>query len=322
MQNKIIDILIHSEGYVSGQDISAALGVSRQAVWKAVNSLKEKGYIIESVTNKGYRLISAPDYLNEHSIRTHLKTAIIGRQLVVLDSVGSTNDYLKEEGNRGCENGLVAVAREQTKGKGRLGRAWQTKKDDGVEFSFLIRPNIAPNEAGVITPLAGLAVCKAIREYTGLDCKIKWPNDIIVNNKKLVGILSEMIAEFDAVNYVVTGIGINTEHSEFPQEIAHKATSIFLETGKHTDKNKFLAHTLKRIEEILIKSNLELNAGMLSDYTSLCATIGRSVSFTRNNISVIGTAVGIESNGELKVRADNDEIHIINSGEVTAQGIY
>ena len=122
--------------------------------------------------------------------------------------MGSTNDYLKKLGADGCENGTVVVAREQTQGKGRLGRVWKAKKDDSITFSFLLRPKIAPSEVSSITPLAGLAVCKAIREFTGLDCRIKWPNDIIIGKKKLVGILTEMSAEFDAVEYVITGIGM------------------------------------------------------------------------------------------------------------------
>ena len=196
MQKKILDILLNTDDFISGQEISERLGVSRQAVWKSINALKEKGYEIQSVTNRGYRLVSSPNYLNESSLKSLLHNRIIGKNLIVLDSVDSTNDYLKKLGNEGCENGTVVIAREQTKGKGRLGRTWQSKKDDGIAFSVLLRPNAAPSEVSAITPLAGLAVCKAIREYTKLDCVIKWPNDIIVGRKKLVGILTEMSAEF------------------------------------------------------------------------------------------------------------------------------
>lgn len=322
MQNKILDILQNSNDYISGQEISFQLGVSRQAVWKSINSLKEKGYTISSVTNKGYRLEAAPKYLNENSLKKHLHNKIIGSKLVVLDSVGSTNDYLKQLGNDGCPNGTVVAAREQTKGKGRLGRVWKTKKDDGIAFSVLLRPNIAPSEVSAITPLAGLAVCKAIREYTGLDCRIKWPNDIIVGKKKLVGILTEMSAEFDAVEYVISGIGINVDHSSFPEEIAFKATSIFLETGRHIDKNEFLACVLTHIENEFLRSNLELNPTALEEYNDLCATIGRSVAFQRGSRRTEGMAVGVAENGELKVMLSDGSIQLVNSGEVTVQGIY
>lgn len=321
MQKKILEMLTTDE-YVSGQEISEKLGVSRQAVWKSIKSLKDKGYEVDSVTNKGYRLISLPDYLNEESLSKYLDTKIIGKNLVKLDLVTSTNDYLKTLGNDGCENGTVVTAREQSKGKGRLGRVWQSKKDDCIAFSFLLRPNIAPSEVSSITPLAGLAVCKAIRDYTKLDCMIKWPNDIIVGKKKLVGILTEMSAEFDAVEYIITGIGINVEHTSFPEEIAYKATSILLETGRHIDKNEFLACVIKHIEEEFLSNNLELTSTAVDQYTSMCATVGKNVTFTRGTRSISGVAVGIESTGELKVMLSDGTICKINSGEVTVQGIY
>ncbi|HCI59511.1 MAG TPA: biotin--[acetyl-CoA-carboxylase] ligase [Ruminococcus sp.] len=322
MQKKILDILLNADDFISGQEISEKLGVSRQAVWKAINALKEKGYEIQSVTNRGYRLVSSPNYLNESSLKSLLHNKIIGKNLIVLDSVDSTNDYLKKLGNEGCENGTVVVAREQTKGKGRLGRTWQSKKDDGIAFSVLLRPNVAPSEVSAITPLAGLAVCKAIREYTKLDCVIKWPNDIIVGRKKLVGILTEMSAEFDAVEYVITGIGINVDHTSFPEEIAFKATSLLLETGRHVDKNEFLACVLEHIENEFVKNNLELTSTALSEYTDLCATLGRSVTFQRGTRRISGMAVGVSEHGELKVMMSDGTISLVNSGEVTVQGIY
>lgn len=322
MFDKIIQILTNSDDYISGQDISAQLGVSRQAVWKAINSLKEKGYTIDSATNKGYRLVALPDYLNENSIKSFLHTKIIGKNLCVLDSVTSTNDYLKNLGNENCENGTVVVAREQIKGKGRLGRVWLTKKDDCIMFSVLLRPNIAPSEVATITPLAGLAVCKAIRKFTNLDCMIKWPNDIIVGKKKLVGILTEMSAEFDAVEYIVTGIGINFDQTVFPEEIAYKSTSVLLETGRHYDKNEFLACVLEHIENEFIKNNLELSSNALREYSDMCATIGKSVTFQRGTRKISGIAVGVASNGELEIMLSDGSICNVNSGEVTVQGIY
>lgn len=322
MQEKIIEILADSGEYVSGQRLSEMLGVSRQAVWKAINSLKSGGYEIDSVTNKGYRLASYPPFLNAESIRRSLKSQIFGKNLIVLDTVTSTNDYLKNLGNSGCESGTLVASREQTKGKGRLGRVWQTKKDDGITFSFLLRPRLAPSEITAITPLSGLAVCKAIRDYTGLDCKIKWPNDIIIGRKKLVGILTEMSAEFDAVEYTVTGIGINADHTQFPEEIAHKATSILLETGKHIDKNEFLALVIDYLDRELFSNNLRLTRQAIDEYAFLCATIGRNVSFCRDGGTVNGVASGIDSNGELKVTLCCGSVCSVNSGEVTVQGIY
>ncbi len=322
MQNRVLEILTNADGYISGQEISEQLGVSRQSIWKAVNSLKEKGYKIDSVTNKGYKLVSSPDYLNEQSIKSRLNTTVIGRRLEVFESIGSTNDYLAIEGHKGCPNGTVAVAREQTKGKGRLGRVWQSQKDECIALSVLLRPNMVPSKVSSVTPLAGLAVCKAVREYTKLDCMIKWPNDIIVDRKKLVGILTEMSAEFDAVEFIITGIGINIGQTAFPEEIAYKATSILLETGRKIDKNDFLACILEHLEEEFIRNDMKLTDAALREYADMCATIGKNVSFSRGTRDFSGIAVGIESDGELKVMLADGSICTVNSGEVTVQGIY
>lgn len=322
MQNKILDILINADDYISGQEISKRLGVSRQAIWKAVNALKEKDYVIDSVTNKGYRLVSSPPYLNERAIKSNLNTKIIGSEVIVLETTTSTNDYLKKLGSSGCKNGTVVAAREQVSGKGRLGRQWQAKKDECIAFSFLLRPNIAPSEVAAITPLAGLAVCKAIRKFTGIDCKLKWPNDIIVGRKKLVGILTEMSAEFDGVEYIVTGIGINAGAKEFPEEISKKATSLMLETGVAIDKNKLLACVLEQIENDFMSNNLTLSENALEEYKDLCATIGRNVTFFRGSKQLGGIAVGVDKKGELKVMQNDGTVCLVNSGEVTVQGIY
>ena len=319
---KILDILTSTSEYVSGQALAEELGVSRQAVWKEIQSLRSRGYDIESVTNRGYRLASMPDYLNAPAVKAALNAKIIGCELTVLDSVGSTNDYLKQRGAEGCKSGAVAATREQVNGKGRLGRTWQSKRDENLAFSVLLRPKMAPYEVASVTPLAGLAVCKALRKFTGLDCRIKWPNDVIVGKKKLCGILTEMSAEFDAVEYIVTGIGVNVDQVMFPEEIAYKATSLLLETGRHYDKNKLLAAVLDQLEREFLRSDLELDSEALEEYSELCATIGKNVTFMRGTRRVSGMAVGVAENGELKIMLSDGSVVMVNSGEVTAQGIY
>ena len=311
VKEQILALLTQCGGYLSGQALAKELGVSRQAVWKGINALRSSGCVIESAPNKGYRLVSLPEYLNETAIRKHLGTSVIGNNLIVLDSVGSTNDYLKRLGSDGCENGTVVTTREQKSGKGRLGRVWQSKRDENLA------KDVTP-----ITPLAGLAVCKALRKTTGLDCRIKWPNDIIIGKKKLVGILTEMCAEFDAVEYVITGIGVNVDQIEFPEEIAYKATSILLETGRHYDKNRLLAALLGQIEREFTRYNLELPPEALEEYVSLCATIGRSVTFKKGERTVSGAAVGVTAAGELRVMLSDGTVRTLNAGEVTVQGIY
>lgn len=322
MKDKILSILLSSKEYVSGQALAARLGVSRQAVWKEISALRGRGYAIESVTNRGYRLTGLPGYLNAPAVRAFLTAAVIGCELEVLDSVGSTNDYLKARAAEGCPGGTVAAAREQVHGKGRLGRTWQSPKDESVMFSVLLRPQIAPSEAAAVTPLAGLAVCKALRSFTGLDCRIKWPNDVIVGSKKLAGILTEMSAEFDAVEYLVIGAGVNVSQTAFPEEIARKATSLLLETGTRFDPNRLLAALLNELEAEFVRHRLELTAEALGEYAALCATVGRRIRFTRGGAPVSGTATGIEANGGLRVTLDGGGEYTVSAGEVTAQGIY
>ena len=322
MQAKIAKLLYGSADFVSGGQISESLGVSRQAVNKAVKALRAKGFEIESTTNKGYRLKAMPSELCEEAIACYLSTELIGSRIKVLDTVGSTNDYLKKLGSEGAQSGAVIIAREQTKGKGRLGREWKSKKDENISMSILLRPKLSPAEVSAITPLSGLAMCKAINDFCRLDSRIKWPNDVIVGKKKLVGILTEMSAEFDRVNYTVTGIGVNVSNTTFPDEIAHKATSILLETGRHIDKNKFVATALNYLERELVLNRYILSGYTVSEYQSLCATVGRSVTFTRGNRRISGMAVGINNSGELEVMLSNGTIAKVNSGEVTVQGIY
>ena len=321
MKNKILQLLKEKNDFVSGQALCEKFNVSRTAVWKAINSLKETGYVIESVTNKGYKLISSPDIVSEAEIKSNLKTSLIGKEIIVLESVGSTNDYIKENAQK-LMDGTVVTTREQTKGKGRLGRVWKNKKDDDISFSFILRPELSPMEVSAITPLCGLAVAKGLNEYFDFDAKIKWPNDIIVGNKKICGMLTEMSCEFDRLEYLVVGIGVNVMSKAFPEEIAHKATSCVLQSDKEINKNQLLAVILKQIEDILLGGNYRFNKENLEEYKAYCATLGRKVTFTRKGESVEGVATDINNDGELVVTLPDNTTETVFSGEVTAQGIY
>ena len=320
--DKLLALLMTTETYISGQALAKQLGISRQAVWKTISALREDGYEIDSVPRRGYKLLAMPRFLNYHALRAKLHTQVLGKRLMVLDEVGSTNDYLKVLGAQNGEHGTVITARLQTAGKGRLGRTWQDKRDSSIPFSFLLRPQMAPPEVASVTPLTGLSVCKALRSFTGLDCKIKWPNDIIVGKKKLVGILTEMSAEFDAVEYLVTGVGVNVDQTVFPESIAYKATSLLLETGRHYDKNELLAHILTQLEKDLLGNRYRLSAAALEEYISLCATVGRSVTFTRGTRRINGIAVDVSQNGGLRVMLSDGTVCDVNAGEVIIQGIY
>ncbi|MGN0559154.1 MAG: biotin--[acetyl-CoA-carboxylase] ligase [Acutalibacteraceae bacterium] len=322
MQNEILEILKTADGYVSGQQLSERLGVSRTAVWKAINALRDKGYVIDSSTNKGYILLNPESVIREDDIAKHLCTKEFGRKIILLDTVDSTNTYAKTCGLNGEASGTAVIAREQTNGKGRLGRTWQSQKDCGVWMSLLIRPELSPMEVSSITPLTGLAVCKTLNRLFDLKCRIKWPNDVIVGKKKICGTLTEMTAEFDAVEHIIIGIGINCDNEGFPEEIADKATSVFIETGKKPNKSELAAEILNDLEKELSACNYRLNIFNIKEYRHLCATLGKEIRFTRGNRYISAVAVDVNPQGELVAMLSDGTTCTINSGEVTVQGIY
>lgn len=321
MKSKILLKLKKADGYISGEQLSAELGVTRSAVWKNINALKADGYQIDSVRNRGYRLLSVPDLLDPDEILKDAKTELIGKKLFILDFVDSTNEEIKRLAAKGEESGAIVAAENQTAGKGRFGRAWASGSG-GLYFTILLRPELPPNDISSITLAAGYAVCLAVREYTGLDAMIKWPNDVIVGNKKICGILTEMAAQSDRIDYVAIGIGININHGSFPDEILNKATSLFLETGIKLDRNKFFGVVIEYLDNVLRRFLVSLSTEDIKMFRKMCATIGRNVTVTKNGEVICGVASDITMSGELVVKKDNGEEIIVNSGEVTVQGIY
>ena len=248
MKQKLLELLQSTEGFLSGQELSDHLNVSRTAVWKVMKSLEEEGYEIEAVRNKGYSLKKEPDILTKESCASRINTKWLGKNLMVYDVTDSTNTRLKLAGEQGAPNGSVAVANAQEAGKGRLGRHWETPKGSALAFSMLLRPQIQPENASMLTLVAALAVSRAIDEYAGIKTQIKWPNDIVYQGKKLCGILTEMSADMDQIHYVIVGIGINVQMTDFPKEIQNTATSLKLVTGKTLLRNKLLAKVLEEFE--------------------------------------------------------------------------
>lgn len=320
-KEKVLHSLRQTEGFVSGESLSETLGVSRAAVWKAVTALREQGYVIDSVTNKGYRLVSAPDLLTEDTIRDGLESTLVS-EIHALETVDSTNNEAKRWAHQGAPHGSVFVAEEQTGGKGRLGRVWKSPPKTGLWFSILLRPKASPEQVTNLTLFSGLAVAKAIRALTGCDAKIKWPNDVVIGSQKVCGILTEMAAEMESVEYVIPGIGVNVNTEDFPEEIAWKATSLFLSTGKKWPRALVLQAILKELELLLQRQETSGTRSVLDEYRENCVTIGRPVSTQRGNIRLSGIAEDITDEGELVVRQSNGSLLVINSGEVSVQGIY
>ncbi len=321
-KEEILNCLSNRDGYVSGEELSENLGVSRTAIWKNINSLRDSGYEIESVTNRGYKLISRPDVLTAEEIAAGLNTEFLAKQIYDFYETDSTNEEAKRRALRGAPNGSLFIAELQLGGKGRLGRTWASPAGDGLWFSILLRPNSIPEQITSLTLLAGLAVCGAVQLCTGCAAMIKWPNDIVIGSKKVCGILTEMAAEIDRIDYVVVGIGINVNNASFPEKLHTKATSLKIETGHAVSRKEILQETLRQLEALLKIEKSGGNSTVISHYKSLCVSLNRQVSFTRNKESVTGTAVDISPEGELIVRCEDGTLFPVNSGEVTVQGIY
>lgn len=322
MQEQVLSLLKQAGGYVSGEEISRRLGVSRAAVWKAVKALREKGYIIESATNRGYLLSSQPDLLDSDAIQAGLTTRFLGRNVVFLEETDSTNEEAKRQGAAGAPDGTLCVAERQTGGKGRLGRSWSSPPGAGVWMSLLLRPQVAPQDATQLTLIVGLSVCQAIRRLTGCDARIKWPNDIVIGRKKICGILTELTADMEQIHYVVVGIGINANLSEFPEELQKKATSLFLETGRKVSRAALVREVLEKLEKNYDLFLTDLTADFITPYETLCVSLNRQVSVVRGGGQITGQSTGLTKTGELLIRLENGDTLEIGSGEVTVQGIY
>lgn len=315
MKQKILNILQSADGYVSGEKISDELGISRAAVWKHIKKFKSDGYEIESVTNKGYRLISSPDIITEAAIKNGLNTKFIGQNIFVYSETDSTNNRAKEEHN--APDGSLFITEIQNHGKGRLGRGWEAPAGVGIWMSLLLKPDLSPSDVTQITLIAGLAVCHGL----GHNAKIKWPNDIVIGSKKVCGILAEMSAEINMVNYVVCGIGINVNIETFEGELAKKATSLLIETGEKHNRARIVQRVLTEFEALytdFLQNGLE---NILPEYKSLCVTLNRDVQVVYKHETLIAKAVDIDENGSLIVEKDGERI-TVNSGEVSVRGIY
>ncbi len=322
MKERIIEILREREGYVSGQELCGVLGVSRTAVWKHIRLLREEGYEIASVQNRGYRLCEEPDVIDAFHVQRYAETKWLGRQICYERETGSTNTLAKRLGEQDAENGTVVVAERQTAGRGRRGNTW-VSPDGNCYFSVLLRPELRTEQAASVTLVAALALAQAVREASGLDAGIKWPNDIVVDGRKLCGILTESSMEPEYINYIVVGIGINVNQEEFPEELQDKATSIFLASGVRQNRAKLLGGFLGRFEalyEVFLETG-DLR-GLREEYNSLLVNCGKEVRIIGKEQEERMLAVGIDDSGRLIVEHGNGQRETVLAGEVSVRGLY
>ena len=316
-------MLRQSDGYLSGQQLCDHFQVSRTAVWKAINQLKEEGYEIEAVRNKGYRIVDIPDRITADAIKSCLETKWMAKNLEYYDEIDSTNNRAKALGEAGGADGTLFVAETQTAGKGRRGRCWQSPAGSSISMSILLRPVMNPSDAPMLTLVMAYAATKALREKTELDIGIKWPNDLVVSGKKISGILTEMSAEIDYINHVVIGVGINVNQDTFPDDIKETASSLKMELGKRIKRSGLIAAVMKNFEKYYeIFQETEDLSGLKELYNSMLVNKDREVKVLEPGNEYKAYAIGINQTGELIVRTPDGKEKEIYAGEVSVIGVY
>ena len=354
IKEEILKALRASEAYVSGQELCERFGVSRTAVWKAVTRLKEEGYAIDSVSNKGYCLKELPDVVTEAEIGSRLKTKVMGRSCVCFDTTDSTNIQAKRLAEEGAPHGTLVCAERQTEGRGRRGRSWSSPPGEAVYMSLLLRPEIRPEHASMLTLVMGLAAARACNELLGrmtepgivepgraetraedapqpgemllsgktLRIGLKWPNDLVLDGRKAAGILTEMSAEIDCIHYVVIGVGINVNTQIFPESLT-QAASLRQAAGRPLMRSELIALCMEYFEEYYGQfEETEDLSSMRKDYEELLVNKGRQVQVLEPGNEHMGTALGINDQGELLVRLSDGRIEQVYAGEVSVRGVY
>lgn len=323
MKTELLSLLRRAGGYVSGQQLCEQLHVSRTAVWKVMEQLKEEGYQIEAVRNKGYCLKGSPDILSEAEIASRISGRWAGGEVCYFQETDSTNTQAKALAEKGAPHGTIVAADCQLAGKGRRGRVWESPSGRDIYVTLLLRPQIAPVKAPMLTLVMAMAVAEAVREYTGLEAGIKWPNDIVVSGKKVCGILTEMSVEADYISYVVIGTGINVNQPSFPEELAERASSLYLETGRQWKRAPLLALVLEKFEQYyaLFSASEDLS-GIQEAYNRILVNAGREVRIMEPEGEYTAFARGINEKGELLVQKDGGQEEAVYAGEVSVRGIY
>lgn len=304
------------DSFVSGEELSDMLGISRAAVWKHIQKIRDEGYVISALPHLGYRLVKIPDRLIPCEIKYELNTKIIGRKIYSYTELDSTNDTAEKLALEGSEEGTVVFAESQRKGRGRLGRAWMSPREKGIYASFILKPRISPSEAQKITLAASVAMASAIRKVSSLPALIKWPNDILVNQKKVSGILTEITAHPDVIKFIVVGIGINVNAQK--ELLPQGATSLYEESSKRTiDRIALAQEILRQLEKYYLLFCGGNFGAIAAEWQDLSATLGSRVRVKNLNNIYEGQAMGIDENtGNLIIREDTGFCRVVLSGDV------
>lgn len=307
---------------VSGGNLSKTLNVSRTSIWKQIEELRKDGYHIISHPNKGYSLSYETDLISKEGILPYLKDCYSNISINTYKTLESTNKTAKELSVNGAESGTVIISEEQTMGRGRLGRKFYSPSNSGIYMSIILKPNLTVSDSVLITTAASVAVCRAIERVTTIKAQIKWINDIFINNKKICGILTEASTDFESgtINHIILGIGINfnTPKENFPKEIQNTAGSIFTTSSNKISRNQLCAEIINEVLSIIEDIK---NYNFIDEYKKRSIVLNKDILYIRNGISKKGKAIDINDDGSLVVKNENDEIIILNSGEVSIRGL-
>ncbi len=302
--------------YTSGEALSDKLGLSRTAVWKHVESLRQKGYRIEAVSTRGYRLVEIPDHLTELELSPLLSTSDIGRTVHFFEEVGSTNEEAFRLANEGAAHGEVVICERQTRGKGRRGRTWVSPANLNLYCSVILRPDLPPVRTPELTLVAAVALANTLKD-SGASAAIKWPNDVQVDGRKIAGILTELSADVERVQFAVLGIGVNlnAQTADFPAEVAQTATSLALTRGEKVPRALFAAALFTRLEQWLERHADEGFGPIRQAWKELSSTLGQEVLVKTDKLELRGVAEDIDEAGALMVRV-GDRLERVLAGDV------
>lgn len=314
MDEKILEVFKKSQDrFVSGEELSKSLGVTRAAIWKHIGGLRRDGYDIEAQPHLGYRLSGIPDRLLPNEIKWKLNTKLLGNSILSYKQVDSTNTVCYNLAQKDIEEGTVVFAEGQMKGRGRMGRKWASPLYKGIYMSIILKPDITPRETPKITLVAALGVCAAIREIAGLQALIKWPNDILIENKKACGILTEISAEADKVNFLIVGIGINVNNEDGQPA---GSTSLRKALGKEVSRIELAKKILENIERYYFLYKKEGFEKIIIEWRNYSATLGRRVRAIFRDSEIEGEAQDISPDGALIIRLDSGFLQEISAGDI------
>ncbi len=309
-------------GAVSGAELSAQVGVTRSAIWARIRELRALGYEIEASPHQGYRLLSVPDVLHAEDLLSLAHgNRIVGRDIQVFEETGSTNDVVERLARDGIGEGVVVFAETQTKGRGRLGRKWISPPRKGLWFSVLLRPDLRPVAATPLTVAAATALARAIRNQTGLEPQIKWPNDILLKGRKIAGVLTELSAELDRVKHVILGVGVdvNLVASDLPADLRKLATSLRIETGRNFRRADLAAAILTELDHDYARLRKGGFAGIAEEWGQQCTTLGQHVRIETGGRVLQGRAEALDEDGALLLRTDHGHLERVIGGDVTLE---